>query len=91
MFHVELLFDENALLAALLEGKLLGAGLDVFADEPLPENHPFYEIPNMIISPHVAGFSAHYRERAFDLFMANLEKYIAGDDLYNTFDNKRGY
>ncbi len=83
--------DEDALLDALLEGKLLGAGLDVFVDEPLPENHPFYEIPNMIISPHVAGFSEHYRERAFDLFMINLEKYIAGDDLYNTYDKKRGY
>jgi len=83
--------DEAALLAALVEGKLLGAGLDVFADEPLPENHPFYEIPNMIISPHIAGFSAHYRERAFDLFMVNLEKYISGDDLFNKFDKKRGY
>jgi len=83
--------DEPALLAALLEGKLLGAGLDVFVDEPLPEDHAFYEIPNMIISPHVAGFSSYYRERAFDLFIANLEKYIAGGDLFNLFDHKRGY
>jgi phosphoglycerate dehydrogenase-like enzyme len=83
--------DEQALLAALLDGKLFGAGLDVFVDEPLPEDHAFYEIPNMIISPHVAGFSAHYRDRAFDLFIANLEKYIAGDGLYNLYDQKRGY
>ena len=83
--------DESALLTALLEGKIHGAGLDVFVEEPLPENHPFYEIPNMIISPHIAGFSAHYRDRAFDLFMENLTRYIAGDDLFNLFDQKRGY
>jgi phosphoglycerate dehydrogenase-like enzyme len=83
--------DEDALLAALLDGKILGAGLDVFVDEPLPEGHPFYEIPNMIISPHIAGFSSFYRERAFDLFVTNLERYIKGDALYNLYDQKIGY
>ena len=83
--------DENALLAALLDGKIMGAGLDVFVDEPLPEGHPFYEIPNMIISPHIAGFSSMYRERAFDLFIANLDRYIKGDDLYNLYDQEMGY
>ncbi len=83
--------DEPALLSALLEGKLMGAGLDVFVNEPLPENHPFYEIPNMIISPHIAGFSAYYRERAFELFITNLNQYIKGDSLFNLFDPKLGY
>lgn len=83
--------DEKALISALVEGKIMGAGLDVFVDEPLPEGHPFYQIPNLIISPHVAGFSTFYNERAFELFITNLDRYIKEDVLYNLFDSKRGH
>ena len=83
--------NEDVLLEALQEGKILGAGLDVFKDEPLPEDHPFYDVPNLIISPHVAGFSEHYDERAFDLFIENLNRYIKGDELFNQYDSKSGY
>jgi phosphoglycerate dehydrogenase-like enzyme len=83
--------DEGALASAIEKGQIAGAGLDVFAEEPLPADNPLWEMPNVLISPHVAGLSPHYVERAFTLFKENLRRYIAGEDLLNKIDLERGY
>jgi phosphoglycerate dehydrogenase-like enzyme len=83
--------DEVALLRALQEGWIAGAGLDVFEEEPLSSDSPFYELENVILSPHVAGFTLRYDERASDLFAENLRRYLAGERLLNLVDKARGY
>lgn len=82
---------EQALLKALLEGVIAGAGLDVFSEEPLPEDSPFWELPNVLMSPHVSGFTPHYDERATELFAENLRRFIVGEDLMNVVDRGKGY
>jgi phosphoglycerate dehydrogenase-like enzyme len=83
--------DEIALIKALQEGWIAGAGLDVFEKEPLPPDSPLYDLDNVILSPHVAGFSPHYDERASDLFAENLRRYLAGEELLNLVDKEAGY
>ncbi len=83
--------DHTALLKALQEHKLAGAALDVFPEEPLPAKSPLWEQPNVILTPHIAGISAHYDERATDLFAVNLARYLNGQPLYNLCDVQRGY
>jgi phosphoglycerate dehydrogenase-like enzyme len=83
--------DQDALIRALEKGQFAAAGLDVFAEEPLPADSPLWHMPNVLISPHVAGLSPHYVERAFTLFKENLRRYIAGEDLLNKIDLERGY
>ncbi len=83
--------DEPVLVKALQEGWIAGAGLDVFREEPLPSDSPLYDLDNVILSPHVAGFSPHYDERASDLFAENLRRYLAGEDLLNLVDKEAGY
>lgn len=83
--------DQQALVAALEKGQLAGAALDVFAEEPLPADSPLWEMPKVLISPHVAGLSPHYVDRAFLLFKENLRRYIAGEELLNKIDIERGY
>ncbi|MBO9596512.1 MAG: D-2-hydroxyacid dehydrogenase [Cohnella sp.] len=84
--------DTAALVEALQQGRLAGAGLDVFEQEPLPEESPLWEMDNVIITPHSSGATASYYERALDIFMANLEKYMAGEELTaNRIDLDRQY
>jgi phosphoglycerate dehydrogenase-like enzyme len=83
--------DEPALIKALQEGWIAGAGLDVFEREPLPPDSPLYDLDNVILSPHVAGFSPHYDDRASDLFAENLRRYLAGEELLNLVDKEAGY
>lgn len=83
--------DHDALIKALNEHKLAGAALDVFSEEPLPAKSPLWKMPNVIITPHIAGVSAHYDERAMTLFAENLSRYINDMPLYNVFDLKKGY
>jgi phosphoglycerate dehydrogenase-like enzyme len=83
--------DEVALLRALQEGWIAGAGLDVFEEEPLPSDSPLYGLENIILSPHVAGFTLRYDERASDLFAENLRRYLAGEPLLNLVDKAKGY
>jgi phosphoglycerate dehydrogenase-like enzyme len=83
--------DEEALIRVLQEGAIAGAGLDVFTEEPLPPESPFYDLPNVILTPHVSGSTAAYNERATDLFAENLRRYLAGDTLLNLVDKQRGY
>lgn len=83
--------DEAALIQALQEGHIAGAGLDVFAQEPLPADSPLWTTPNLIITAHYAGWTPHYEERAFEIFIGNLRNYVSGQPLRNVVDKKLGY
>ncbi len=85
------LIDTNALLKALKEGWIAGAGLDVFENEPLPADSELWKLDNIVITPHVAGASPYYDERAVEVFCDNLKRYIAGKPLRNVVDKKAGY
>ena len=83
--------DEAALSDALRTGLIGGAALDVFEQEPLPAASPLWHLANVILSPHVSGFTPHYDERAMALFAENLRRYVAGEPLLNVVDVRRGY
>jgi phosphoglycerate dehydrogenase-like enzyme len=83
--------DEAALVQALREGWIAGAGLDVFEQEPLPADSPLWDLENVLISPHVAGFTPHYDQRAAALFADNLGHYLSGKPLLNRVNKAQGY
>jgi D-2-hydroxyacid dehydrogenase (NADP+) len=83
--------DEAALVDALVTGALAGAGLDVFEHEPLSGDSPLWGMENVIITPHVAGLTPHYFERAADQLARNLARFQRGEELGNTVDVARGY
>jgi phosphoglycerate dehydrogenase-like enzyme len=85
------LIDEPALLAALQAQRLAGAGLDVFAQEPLPADSPFWALENVLVTPHISGNSPHSRDRLTALFCENLRRYLAGEELLNVVDKAAGY
>ncbi len=85
------LIDQAALVEALQNGRLGGAALDVTDPEPLPADSPLWDMPNVIITPHIGGLSPHYTDRAVDLFTANLGRYVAGEPLFNVVDREQGY
>jgi phosphoglycerate dehydrogenase-like enzyme len=83
--------DHQALVRAIKDRKLAGAALDVFSKEPLPADSPLWKLPNVIISPHVAGITPHYDDRAVELFAQNLQRYMDDQPLLNLFSFERGY
>ena len=83
--------DERALVKALQEGRIGGACLDVFVEEPLPEDSPLWGLPNVIITPHNSWHSARLQEREAELFLENLRRYVAGEPLLNVVDQEAGY
>ena len=83
--------DEAALIHALQDKWIAGAGLDVFTQEPLPQTSPLWTLPNVILTPHISGFTPHYEQRAADIFCENLRRYIAGQPLLNLVDKSTGY
>ncbi len=83
--------DEVALVRALQAGKLAGAGLDVFASEPLPPDSPLWAMENVIITGHYAGATPIYEQRAMTIFLDNLRRYRAGEPLRNVVDKASGY
>ncbi len=85
------LVDHAALVEALAEKKLAGAMLDVFPAEPLPDGSPLWEMPNVLLSPHIAGASGDYYERATELFGENLRRYLSDQPLLNLYDPQLGY
>jgi phosphoglycerate dehydrogenase-like enzyme len=85
------LIDYTALLPLLREQKIGGAALDVFPTEPLPADSPFWKLPNVIVTPHIAGFSPDYDRRAVVLFAENLQRYLSGLPLYNRINLEREY
>jgi len=83
--------DTNALVGAARSGKLGGAVLDVFDEEPLPADSPLWDAPNVVITPHIAGASKRSMDSLVELFVTNLTRYLKGQDLYNLIDPEKGY
>ena len=83
--------DEAALLRALQGGAIRGAALDVFNTEPLPEDHPFWGMRQVFLSPHTADRVEGFLGPAFDSFRENLDRFIAGNPLVNVVDKRAGY
>ncbi len=83
--------DEEVLIRALEEEWITGAGLDVFATEPLPRESKLWKLPNVILSPHVSGDMVDYDIRATELFCENLSRYINGEKLLNVVVKRKGY
>jgi phosphoglycerate dehydrogenase-like enzyme len=83
--------DEAALIRALQSGAIRGAALDVFDTEPLPPEHPFWGMPNVFLSPHTADRVEGFLVPAFDCFLENLNRFVAGSTLINIVDKQAGY
>jgi phosphoglycerate dehydrogenase-like enzyme len=85
------LLDEPALIGALESGHVGGAVLDVFQEEPLSPDSPFWTMPNVLVCSHSAGTSDRENERITDIFCENLRRYLAGEQLVNVLDTARMY
>jgi phosphoglycerate dehydrogenase-like enzyme len=85
------LIDQDALIKALEEKRIAGAGLDVTVPEPLPKESKLWDFNNVILSPHISGGMEDYMVQATDLFCENLKRYLAGKKLLNVIDKKKGY
>jgi len=83
--------DYDALVDALRNGAIGGAALDAFRQEPLPPEHPFWALPNLIITPHVSGYMPDYFQRMLRLFEENLSRHLQGQPLRNVVDKGLGY
>jgi phosphoglycerate dehydrogenase-like enzyme len=83
--------DHTPLINALRDKKIAGAALDVYPEEPLAPESPLWKLPNVILTPHISGNTPKYDERAVEMFSTNLQRYLAGQPLYNRIDPKRGY
>jgi phosphoglycerate dehydrogenase-like enzyme len=83
--------DEEALARCLRAGGLAGAALDVFDQEPLPAGHPFWSLPNLVITPHISGYTPTYFDRMLGIFEDNLGRYLEGRPLVNVVDKQAGY
>jgi phosphoglycerate dehydrogenase-like enzyme len=84
-------FDDMALVKALKEGWIAGAGLDVFPQEPPPASHPIYDCPNVVMTAHTSGWSPDRQKRLIGFFAENVRRYAAGLPLMNVVDKQAGY
>jgi phosphoglycerate dehydrogenase-like enzyme len=85
------LVEPQALVAALKEGWIAGAGLDVADPEPLPPDHAFWDCPNLVITCHTAGYAPQRQVRLVGLLAENVRRYTSGLPLMNVVDKQRGY
>ncbi len=85
------IIDEEALAARLRDGTLAGAGLDVFAQEPLPEDHFLWDTPRLVMTPHCAPASPLTRDREFEITHDNIRRFVAGEPLLNVCDKVAGF
>jgi phosphoglycerate dehydrogenase-like enzyme len=83
--------DETALYRALKEGRIAGAALDVFEEEPLPEDSPLWDLDNVLISPHHSGWTPDYWKRIWPVLSLNLRNFMEGKELVNIIDKIEGY
>jgi len=83
--------DEAALIRALETNQIRGAALDVFDVEPLPPGHPFYKLPNVLLSPHTADHTVGWVESAVEMFVRNFDHFVKGEPLENVVDKRAGY
>ena len=86
-----MLFDDLALVKALKEGWIAGAGLDVFPQEPPPSDHPIFDCRNVVMTAHTSGWSPDRQVRLIDLYAENVRRYAIGAPLMNVVDKKAGY
>jgi phosphoglycerate dehydrogenase-like enzyme len=85
------IIDEAAMIDALFEGRIKGAALDVFDQEPLPDRHPFYKLENVLLSPHCADHTPDWLDQAMQFFLTQFERFRKGEPLVNLVDKKLGY
>ena len=85
------LIDDEAVVEALRDGRLGGAALDVFAREPLEASSPYWDLPNVIVTPHTAGAMQDYWTPLVALFSENLRRFERGQPLLNVIDKQLGY
>jgi phosphoglycerate dehydrogenase-like enzyme len=85
------LIDDDALIAALQQKRIAGAALDVFADEPLPQDSPYWDLENVLITPHTAAVTEKLWERHFEMISENFERFVGGKPLLQVVDKRRGY
>ncbi|MGC8802061.1 MAG: D-2-hydroxyacid dehydrogenase [Chloroflexus sp.] len=85
------IIDETALIEALHNRRIAGAGLDVFTQEPLPPDSPFWTLPNVFVTPHISWNSPFIRSRTLDLFITNLHAFIHNEPMINVVDKQAGY
>lgn len=83
--------DEPALIEALRDGRIAGAALDVFLEEPLPRDSPLWDMPQVIVSPHMSGDFAGWLEALGEQFVDNFRRWLHGEELLNVVDKERGY
>ena len=83
--------DETSMARALREGWIAGAAVDVFAEEPLPKDSEMWDLPNLIVTPHMSGNFSAYLDRVMDILRENLRRYVAGEPMINLLDKQRGY
>ena len=82
---------EKEMIKALNKDLIAGAALDVFAEEPLPEESPLYEMDNVILTPHTSGLFPDYNKEAVEIFKNNLRRFLEGKELKNVIDPNRQY
>ncbi|MEW1660419.1 D-2-hydroxyacid dehydrogenase [Streptomyces sp. NPDC093707] len=85
------LVDETALVAALRERRIAAAALDVFEAEPLAADSPLWDVPHLIVSPHMSGDTLGWREVLAEQFQDNFDRWAAGEPLLNVVDKRLGY
>lgn len=83
--------DQEALVAALKDGSLSGAAVDVTDPEPLPKDHPLWDAPNLQISPHAGALGREYFPRSLDILRLNLDRMKNGEKMVNEYNRGRGY
>jgi phosphoglycerate dehydrogenase-like enzyme len=83
--------NEAALVRALKENWIAGAGVDVFEHEPLAADSELWKLENALVAPHISSATPHYDDRAVELFCENLRRYVRGDELLNLVDITKGY
>ena len=83
--------DDEALVDALRRGRIAGAALDAFREEPLPPESPFWSLPNAIVTPHVSGYSPDYFRRFVELWRDNLRRWADARPMRNVVDKRLGY
>lgn len=85
------IIDQAALIGALAAGTIGGAALDVFEHEPLAADNPLWSMPNVLVTPHMAGFRAEHWDEVIALFAENLRRFVEGRELLNVVDKVAGY
>ena len=83
--------DEQPLIDALQSGRVAGAGLDVFAEEPLSKDSPLWDMPNVVLSPHSSGVTPEIFEGRRQIFKENLRRYLAGEPFLYVCDKRAGF